>query len=148
MAKKSEVDTSDLDRQIKKMISVATPNDLEAALIVGGLSILNKAKLNAPVKTGTLRRSLHIGGNTKLPSRPQYGTGENADQYSDIGVIKRKTRVLIKIGTNLEYAPFVEFGTKFQNAQPFLRNAYDEKKGTAFIRTREALLKILEKKIE
>ena len=36
-----------------------------------------------------------------------------------------------RIGTNIEYGPYVELGTSKQRAQPYLRPAYDEKRGEA-----------------
>lgn len=69
------------------------------ALIAAGLIVQNDAKQRAPYRTGTLRRSIHIGGHsfqgggTQLPG-PQV----SGDQ------------VTVAIGTNLEYAAQVEFG--------------------------------------
>jgi len=36
-----------------------------------------------------------------------------------------------RIGTNIEYGPYVELGTSRMRAQPYLRPAYDEKRGEA-----------------
>ena len=36
-----------------------------------------------------------------------------------------------RIGTNIEYGPYVELGTSRQAAQPYLRQAYDEKRQAA-----------------
>jgi hypothetical protein len=36
-----------------------------------------------------------------------------------------------RIGTNIEYGPYVELGTSRQGAQPYLRPAYDENKAAA-----------------
>lgn len=46
----------------------------------------------------------------------------------DTGLLRSSivTRVVgdgVEVGTNVEYAPHVEFGTKYQEAQPFLRPA-------------------------
>ena len=35
------------------------------------------------------------------------------------------------VGTNVEYGPYVEFGTKFSDARPFLRPALDSVMGQA-----------------
>jgi len=59
--------------------------------------VLAQAKLNTPVDTGLLRNS-----ETKQ-------------------VIEKKALV----GTNIEYAPNVEFGTSKQRAKPYLRPALD-----------------------
>ena len=98
--------------------------DLTKALTKGCLIIENSAKVKAPVDTGYLRRSIthEVEGNVGL------------------------------VGTNAEYAPYLEFGTgifaeegtgrqtpwryqtpdgqwhttKGRNPQPFLRPAFDE----------------------
>ena len=57
-----------------------------------------EAKLNAPVDTGMLRASI-----TSTGSGSEY-----------------------EIGTNIEYAPFVEFGTRYMAAQPFLFPAFEK----------------------
>ena len=36
-----------------------------------------------------------------------------------------------RIGTNIEYGLYVELGTSRQRAQPYIRPAYDEKRGEA-----------------
>jgi len=68
------------------------------------LFIEAEAKMRAPVDTGHLRRSIsHEVNNTEDQSK-------------------------IYVGTNVEYAPYVEFGVESKNikAQPYLRPAIDE----------------------
>src|SRR5687768_16628959 len=62
------------------------------------LIVEGRAKRGAPVKTGTLRRS--------ITSRVETTRGY--------------------VGSNLEYAPFVEYGTRHMAAQPFLEPAIDD----------------------
>ena len=73
----------------------------EKALTTSALLVEGDAKLRAPVDTGNLRSSL----NHKVET-------------------DRAT-----IGTNVEYAPFVEFSTSRTPAQPFLEPALRENKG-------------------
>ena len=70
----------------------------EKELQLTALEIERDAKLNAPVDTGMLRASI-----TSTGSGSEY-----------------------EIGTNLEYAPFVEYGTRYMAAQPFLFPAYEK----------------------
>ena len=72
----------------------------EKALTTSALLVEGDAKLRAPVDTGNLRSSL----NHKVET-------------------DRAT-----IGTNVEYAPFVEFSTSRTPAQPFLEPALRENK--------------------
>lgn len=69
----------------------------ERALTSGALFIQAQASENAPVDTGRLRASI--------------GT----EVHEDYALI----------GTNVEYAPYVELGTSRQDAQPYLRPAID-----------------------
>lgn len=65
-----------------------------------GLSAENYAARKCPVDTGNLRGSI----------THEVDAGDNA----------------VYIGTNVEYAPYVELGTSRQKAQPFLRPAASE----------------------
>lgn len=65
-----------------------------------GLLAENYAVKKCPVDTGNLRGSI----------THEVDTADNA----------------VYIGTNVEYAPYVEFGTSRQKAQPFLRPAASE----------------------
>lgn len=71
-----------------------------AALEEIGLLAENYAAKKCPVHTGNLRGSITY----------EVYTGDNA----------------VYIGTNVEYAPYVELGTSRQKAQPFLRPAASE----------------------
>lgn len=78
---------------------VAKPRNAlqKIALLVEG-----SAKRNAPVRTGTLRRS--------ITSRVTSAT-------------------TARVGTSLEYAPFVHEGTRYMAARPFLTDAVDQNQG-------------------
>ena len=67
-----------------------------------GLTAEGYAKSNAPVDTGRLRNSI---------THEVDGNG-------------------VYIGSNVEYAPYVELGTSKQKAQPFLKPAATEHSGT------------------
>ena len=89
--------------------------------------VLSGAKANCPVDTGLLRESIHI-----TPAEA------------------RNSEISAKVGTSVEYAPYVEFGTgsrgsypyetkmklsykkdfKGQVAQPFLGKSLNENKNT------------------
>ena len=79
--------------EVKTAVASAIPPALEAV----GLTAEGYAKLLCPVDTGRLRNSI------------SHAVNEN-----------EKT---VYIGTNVEYAPYVELGTSRQKAQPFLRPA-------------------------
>lgn len=80
-----------------KEIAEAIATQTAAALETVGLLAEGYAKKKCPVDTGRLRNSItHTVDSTALEAF---------------------------IGTNVEYAPHVELGTRHQDAQPFLRPA-------------------------
>lgn len=105
-----------LTKTLKGLVKKASGAQLAVALRAGGLVIEVPAKAKTPVLTGNLRRSIH----TEAES-----TGSNSAEA--------------RTGTNVEYAPSVEFGTSNQRAQPYLRPAYDENKGRAVDEVADAL---------
>lgn len=106
-----------------------------AGVVAGGWKIVNRAKdrliANKSYITGTLHRSLHVGGHTDLS--PDFNPGEG---YSDIGGEEvGADRAQVEAGTNLVYGPRVEHGFSGadslgrvynQPAKPYLRPAFDE----------------------
>jgi HK97 gp10 family phage protein len=69
------------------------------AITIAALACVNRAKSLCPVDTGRLRDSItwQMGMVMGLPAA--------------------------RIGTDVEYAPYVELGTRYMAAQPFLRPA-------------------------
>ena len=76
---------------------------LSQAVSAGAAVVERDAKIRCPVDTGALRRSLREMKQNKTPGRIES-----------------------QVGTDIEYAPHVEFGTRYQRAQPYLRPALDE----------------------
>jgi len=103
------------------------------ALVAGAMKINNKAKDNAPHKTYTLKRSIHIGGHV-AESSPDFTSGDIGGDYSDVGgEVIGEDNASVLIGTNLIYAAAQEFGYPSGNipAQPYLRPALDTEKEAA-----------------
>lgn len=88
-------------------ISAAVKAALLEGVAAAGAYVEGRAKELCPVDTGTLRRSIH----TELQTQAKPG----------------ETHAFV--GTSLEYAKYVEFGTSRMRAQPFVRPAFDETKG-------------------
>lgn len=78
-----------------------TANKLKTALKTCALSIEGDAKKSCPVDTGRLRSSI----TTDLSQINSYEAS---------------------VGTNVEYAPHVEYGTSKQSAKPYLRPAFNK----------------------
>ena len=99
---------------------------LENACLAGALLVSNAAKEKAPYKTGTLRRSIHVGGHVGK-SAPAFTPNDEGGDYSDVGgkEIKPHSATLL-VGTNVSYAVHQEYGTSKMAGQPFLRPAVAE----------------------
>jgi len=80
----------------KIMKKVQVEEDLNKAVERIALLIEGEAKRICPVRTGRLRASIHTG---KIREGVCY------------------------VGTNVHYAPYVEFGTRKMAAKPYLRPA-------------------------
>lgn len=57
--------------------------------------------------------------------------GEKALAAKITRMISGSSNAHARIGTNIEYGPYVELGTSRMRAQPYLRPALDEKRGEA-----------------
>jgi len=91
-----------------------------------GLFVEGQAKLLAPVDTGRLRSSITTASGFGQRTKP---TGKGAVGTDIIASPKDKLETFV--GTPVDYAPYMEYGTVKTNAQPFLRPALDTAKGRA-----------------
>ena len=80
--------------------------DIYNAIRDSALLVERDAKLNCPVDTGNLRASI------------QTEINETDTEY------------VAEVGTNVEYAAFVEFGTKNMEAKPYLVPALEANRDT------------------
>ena len=87
---------------------------LKTALVDSAEILENKVKNNAPVKTGALRKSI-------------------ATSTEDLNNLS------VRVGTDIKYAPFVEFGTFKQSANPFFRSAVKESKNKMLAKFRNII---------
>ena len=71
-----------------------------------------QARIITPVDTDRLRASITVKNVGKFVSTFRSLTGQSA-------------MITYQVGTNVEYAKFVEFGTQRQRPQPYLRPAYN-----------------------
>ena len=135
----------ELQRKLGKLTDVGKADNLRLALSSGGLLIANRAKQLAPIITGTLRRSIHVGGFTQLNADFRPG-GDAGGAYTDLGDGPGSGRMAsVLIGTNLVYAAPVEMGTSRRAAKPYLRPAFDQEKQAAQTEVAAALKVLVEK---
>lgn len=94
------IDAIGLDKLIEKFDKLENVNKVIKPVIRRGTQLVqNTAKDEAPVDTGTLKGSI---------SRDTFEVNDSV-----IGLV----------GTNVDYAPYQEFGTVNQKGKPFLRPA-------------------------
>ena len=94
----------EIEAKVKKN-NKTVKNNIEQALVNSALIVERDAKINTPVDTGRLQQSI---------THKDDGFGSN--------------NPAVEIGTNVDYAAFVEFGTSRQSAKPFLFPAYNSNK--------------------
>lgn len=118
-----------------KDYSVECKEEIESralkALTMCGMVVERAAKQLATVDTGLLRNSITWALAGKKPAvqsykadKPKNGviqTGEYSGTAPDDGLS-------VYVGTNVEYAPYVELGTSKQEAQPYLKPAAADSK--------------------
>ena len=88
-----------LQEKLKKNVRM---EDVKRVVRRNGAEMQEKAQRNAPVDTGTLKRSIGL-------------------EITDSGMAA-------EVEPTAEYAPYVELGTRFMEAQPYLKPAFDDQK--------------------
>ena len=95
------IEIEGIDELRRKLRSEVAATPTRKFLQRSGDSIIGKAKPLTPVNTGTLRRSID----------KEVSTGTPVPTY-------------VKVGSNIEYAPFVEFGRGPGKAPPYAAIEY------------------------
>lgn len=115
------IDNTDLVRN-------ATDDAIEKALEEIGITAEAYAKLIATQKhivdTGRLRNSITHA--TKSDTGQTNYSDNHGKTYSDGSAKGTPEAKTVYVGTNVEYAPYIEYGTTKQVARPFLHPAVTE----------------------
>ena len=111
----SNVDIIDNSDKFKDELERAA----ERALVKCGIAAEGHAKMKCPVDTGRLRGSIVYATST---SHSEGQSPAEPGDYTPHGIPPKGE---VQIGTNVEYAPFVELGTSNRKAKPFLRPALE-----------------------
>ena len=75
------------------------------------------------VKTNGSQLQRKMQGNADFAKGYQTGTTKRS-----IGLEIKDNGFAAEVGPETEYAPYVEYGTRFMDAQPFVRPAFNEQK--------------------
>lgn len=87
------------------------------ALTEAAIHLEGEIALRTPVDTGHLRASIsHVAPE----GRSQDGGGRLEGSADDESAY---------VGTNVEYAAYVEYGTKYQRPQPYMRTGFEAARG-------------------
>ena len=97
-----EIKIIGMEKLQKKLKNNVSMDDVERVVRHNGAEMEEKAQRNAPVDTGTLKRSISL---------EITNGGMNA-----------------QVEPKAEYAPYVEFGTRLMEAQPYLKHAFEEQR--------------------
>jgi len=113
--------TPALNAKLRKIGDALSSQALANATLAGALIIEGSAKEKVHVITGNLRRSIR--------SAIETSTATSATAI---------------VGTDVEYAPYEEFGTRYRPPHPYLRPALDEKRDEAQRTIRDAFKALVE----
>ena len=98
---------------------------------IEGLDKLEK-KLKDNVKLDDVKKVVRHNGaelQTRMQSKADfkmgYATGETK---RSISLEIKDSGMSAEVGPETEYSPYVEYGTRFMSAQPFVRPAFNEQK--------------------
>ena len=100
--------------------NLVKPDDIKKLFIKTGFKIEHDAKRLFPVDTGRLRSSISTNwddsgmGRARVapPSESNDGVSQPSKRQGEICVVR--------VGSNVEYAPYIEYGTRKMSPQPFL----------------------------
>ena len=98
----SSIKITGIDKLQMKLKKNVQMSDVKKVVRKNGSDMQKKAQKNAPVDTGTLQRS------TRLEIRDSGKTAE--------------------VEPTVDYGAYVELGTRFMTAQPYLKPAFNEQK--------------------
>lgn len=110
----------------RKLVEKGLEEAVAAALEEIGLKAETYASMKAPVDTGLLRNSIThaLSGKGADKTTYQADRGDATGTYS--GVAPDDGEDAVYIGTNVEYAAYVELGTSRSPAQPFIKPAIED----------------------
>ncbi len=112
-----------------KEVLAALDEAAERAMMICGGKAESYAKQNltdnGSVDTGLLRNSITFARSGMSANTGSYSAsnGGGAGSYSGSAPSDKGGEKSVYIGTNVEYAPFVELGTSRSRAKPYLRPA-------------------------
>lgn len=108
-----------------ELIKKALPEQIEQALIAIGSTAESNAKDNCPVDTGLLRNSITYAIGGQAPAITGYSDNNNEQHgsYSGNAPADIDGETTLYVGTNVEYAEYIELGHSKKAPKGFLKIA-------------------------
>ena len=105
--------------------NAAVERALEAVGIQASSHAVQNIKASGRVDTGLLKNSITHAISSEKPSKEQYSAdkGGGTGRYDSSAPDDPENMKAVYIGTNVEYAPYVEMGTDRMTAAHFIKNA-------------------------
>lgn len=123
------IEYRDNTNKILALFESAKTRGLEAIGLAAEAQAKKEITYREAVDTGRLRNSITYalaGKEAHIKTYKASKGGKGRETYHYDGVAEGKKGSAVYIGTNVEYAPFVELGTVNMDPKPFLRPAAEE----------------------
>lgn len=125
---------AELQKSMENMAVEVQSGISKSAVFAAGHVVKKKAQALAPVDEGVLRKSIYV----------KYDKENSSDVQQAVIVSVRHGKRYQKRGMDAWYWKFVEFGTRFMKAFPFMRPAFD----STITQQIDTIAKVLWSKIE
>ena len=102
-----------------------------AGISVTGLDKLQKALKDNVTMDDVKRVVKHNGSELqeKMQDNADFQKGyQTGETKRSIGLEIKDSGMTADVGPDTEYSPYLEYGTRFMDAQPFIKPAWDEQK--------------------
>jgi hypothetical protein len=108
----------------------ATDEAIYNALYIIGAKAADYAAGKAPVDTGLLKNSMTFAMSGEEPILKKYSSDDGKKEGEYSGAVPKDEMMAVYVGTNVEYAPSVEYGHKTRSGKtvkgkPFLKPAIE-----------------------
>lgn len=112
---------------------------LDSGLLSGAISISGNAKALSAVDKGQQRNSIMYRVGESTGNVVEGGFNDSPKEKADSPITTNPSKGTAITGTNVEYAVYNEFGTKYMAAAPFLRPAAQIASGKDAVKIAQAL---------
>ena len=110
---------------VKEVLESLSGDQLGRAVMAGAFVLETKIKVSMSASSHSGK--MYAGHRASAPGEtPAVDTGNLVNSIKSELVSSSDTDAWANVGTGVEYAEYLEFGTSRMEARPFMRPAYDE----------------------